>query len=157
MECTLNFSFLFFNCGCRTGEVASAYLGHFSFCSGKPSNHNRNIFDHKSEPVTWLLPKSEGCAYIWQDTRPDLYTWNQLDPNDPMYRGDPWIQGHKTHGKCIRQVKWSRFSQILIFWFFIKWLRFWVSVNKLSLHRKSFRVHLNHFLVDKYQGLFLFF
>lgn len=82
--------------------MAGARGGDIGLGRGKPGDHQRDFLDHKPEPVSRLLPESEGRSHLRQDPRPDLHPGDQLDPHDSLHRRHHRIQRHQTHGKRVR-------------------------------------------------------
>ena len=86
----------------RQRKVACSSVSYMSLHCWKPSDHQRDILDHKPELFTWLFPKSQSSSHLAENSWPNLHPWDQLDAHVPLCRSCVRIQRYEKNGQCIK-------------------------------------------------------
>lgn len=86
----------------RWCKVACSSVSYISFHCRKPSDHQRDILDHKPELFAWLFSESQSSTHLQENSWPNLYPWDQLDAHVPLCRRCVGIQRYKTNWQCFR-------------------------------------------------------
>lgn len=76
---------------CREGKMASSCNSNTCSSGGQSSDHHRHVFDHQTMFCFGLFSKGKDHSYVFENTRPDLHSPDQLDTNDIMFGCYHWV------------------------------------------------------------------